>query len=688
MYPVPHDFQMAIKKAKKDQSTHLSLRGDKGDLYSRNILFAIPEAVFELSELKSLDLSNNLLRALPLELKRLKKLKQINIALNPLDEIPDRPGLILDSDQVFQFVEVEKTVTPQNVIGIRFRRSGLKRLEHWFSPSQGAFQHIEWLDLSNNLLQTLPESITKLTNLSSLYLYSNQLSTLPESITKLTNLTSLNLSSNQLSTLPESITKLTNLTALDLSNIPFTSPPQEVIEKGILAIEDYFRQASLQGTIPLYEARILIVGEAGAGKTTLKKKLINPDYQLPEKGEDSTLGIEVENNWSFPFTEDIEITFTAHLWDFGGQEIQYMTHQFFLRDRSLYILVADDRRQDADFDYWFKAIHLFGKGSPVLVVLNERNYKSVTNFDLNYYKKLYPELEIHQFSVDLGEDKERILKLTKQVQTFSSKLKHVGDEIPKQWVPIREALAAREAEHHICYKDFVAICNENKVADEQSALFISGYLDALGLIVHFKDDPNLHDFVIVDPKWLVKAVYAVLEDKTLEENKGRFTQDWIFDLWKQKGYKHDECCKLISLIKKDSFEICYELKNHEVSTYIAPQLLPSKEPAYEWEDSHNLHFRFAYPFMPKGIIARLIVRMSEQVAQNADEPLIWKRGAVFEEGKTRAEVTVLDDPETGVESINIRVRGEARAKRDLLTVVRSELRHMHQRSFQNIGSAN
>ncbi len=212
-----------------------------------------------------------------------------------------------------------------------------------------------------------------------------------------------------------------------------------------------------------------------------------------------------------------------------------MTHQFFLRDRSLYVLVSDDRRQDADFDYWFKAIHLFGKGSPVLVVLNERNYKSITNFDIHYYQKLYPELEIQSFPVDLGQDKDRILKLTEQVQNLTSGLKHVGDEIPKQWVPIRLALAARQKEHHISYRDFLAICKEHKVEEEQSALFISGYLDALGLIVHFKDDAALNDFVIVDSKWVVEAVYAVLEDKTLEDNNGRFTQEWIFDLWQKKG---------------------------------------------------------------------------------------------------------------------------------------------------------
>ena len=35
-----------------------------------------------------------------------------------------------------------------------------------------------------------------------------------------------------------------------------------------------------------------------------------------------------------------------NIWDFGGQEIYYATHQFFLTKRSLYVLVIDNRKED------------------------------------------------------------------------------------------------------------------------------------------------------------------------------------------------------------------------------------------------------------------------------------------------------------------------------------------------------
>ena len=78
----------------------------------------------------------------------------------------------------------------------------------------------------NNKLTTLPESVSKLTNLTSLNLSGNNLKTLPESFGELTNLTSLGLSNNQLTKLPESVDKLTNLTSLDVNNNKLTKLPE------------------------------------------------------------------------------------------------------------------------------------------------------------------------------------------------------------------------------------------------------------------------------------------------------------------------------------------------------------------------------------------------------------------------------------------------------------------------------
>ena len=57
--------------------------------------------------------------------------------------------------------------------------------------------------------------------------------------------------------------------------------PLEIAITGINAIRDYFIQLTAEGEDYLYEAKLLIVGEVGAGKTALAKKIKNQDYPVP-----------------------------------------------------------------------------------------------------------------------------------------------------------------------------------------------------------------------------------------------------------------------------------------------------------------------------------------------------------------------------------------------------------------------
>ncbi|NEO55669.1 MAG: hypothetical protein F6K54_22930 [Okeania sp. SIO3B5] len=151
--------------------------------------------------------------------------------------------------------------------------------EHFQEKIQRAKDNkLKELDLSNNTFifsrdneksTEIPTEIWELEQLEVLNLRGNQLTEIPESITKLTNLTELNFNDNQLTEIPESTTKLTKLTKLNLSNNPLKTPPIEIAEKGIEEIREYIRQEKEEGTDYLYEAKLLILGEGGAGKTTL-----------------------------------------------------------------------------------------------------------------------------------------------------------------------------------------------------------------------------------------------------------------------------------------------------------------------------------------------------------------------------------------------------------------------------------
>jgi hypothetical protein len=81
------------------------------------------------------------------------------------------------------------------------------------------------LDISGIRFKTIPESLSRLSNLQSLDLSGNRIAAIPESLSHLTNLQSLNLQNNQIAAIPESLSRLTNSKTLGLQNNQIAASP-------------------------------------------------------------------------------------------------------------------------------------------------------------------------------------------------------------------------------------------------------------------------------------------------------------------------------------------------------------------------------------------------------------------------------------------------------------------------------
>lgn len=448
-----------------------------------------------------------------------------------------------------------------------------------------------------------------------------------------------------------------NLMSLVLNGNPIVIPPPEVVRRGVKAIKGYFRQLEAQGKDYLREAKLLIVGEGGAGKTTLKKKIQNPNYKLQED-EASTEGIDVIQ-WHFPMENGQQ--FRVNIWDFGGQEIYHATHQFFLTKRSLYALVADTRKEDTDFYYWLNVVELLSDNSPLVIIKNEKQdrHREINERSL---RGQFANLKV-TLATNLATNR-GLPEILNEIKHYISQLPHIGTPLPKTWVKVREALE-KDSRNHISLDEYLDICQKNGFTKQKDSLQLSGYLHDLGVCLHFQEDPLLKKTVILKPKWGTDAVYKVLDNKTVIRNLGQFSRTDLANIWSAPKYANmqDELLQLMI-----NFKLCYKIPGSS-DTCIAPQLLTENQPEYKWDETNNLILRYTYEFMPKGILTQFIVAMHRFIAK---QKYVWKSGVILEKDQTRAEVIEY----YGNREIKIRISGKH--KRELMAIVTYELDKIHE----------
>ena len=87
---------------------------------------------------------------------------------------------------------------------------------------------VDYLNLRNNKLTSVPAEIGQLTSLKTLILNENQLTSVPADIWQLTSLEKLHLGMNKLTSVPAEIGQLTSLKELDLNENQLTSVPAEI----------------------------------------------------------------------------------------------------------------------------------------------------------------------------------------------------------------------------------------------------------------------------------------------------------------------------------------------------------------------------------------------------------------------------------------------------------------------------
>ena len=429
-------------------------------------------------------------------------------------------------------------------------------------------------------------------------------------------------------------------------------PAPEWVMLGPEMVREYFRAIEAQGEEVMNEVKVLLIGDGGAGKTSLAYRLTKPNEELP-KEEQRTRGVDIYD-WKYQRNKKSHL---IHIWDFGGQVMYDMVHQYFYSQRALYILMDSSRsganEHDSRLNQLLQSAELFGRNSQMIMIQNEHTGHE-KKMDFTVLKKNYPFLTDY-CKVNLS-TKEGLDELKTILKKHIDKIPGMGVVMPKLWMRVRkeiQKLTNRQSTLEL--KKFREICTKNGITNEKGQNILSRYFHQLGVFLHFQGNPSsaLAKLIILNREWATKASYKVFDSSSVmnANPKGTFRLEHLAEFWPEKEFS-DFHSELLDLMKQ--FEICFELRS--TKKYLVPRMM-DKIPDVDYcqSEEHPLKFYYEYTFMPEGLLNRLSVRLHEMIGgTNGD--LVWSDGVVFQEKGLTAELREIRQPDTN--RIQIKVVGK------------------------------
>ena len=635
-----------------------------------NQLTSLPAEIGQLTALRQLDLQENQLTSLPAEIGQLTALTRLSLMNNQFTSLPAEIGQLtalesLDLDgneltmllpEIFQLTALENLDLMNNQftslpaeIGQLTALTELYLINNQFTslPAEiGQLTALTGLYLINNQFTSLPAEIGQLTALKGLYLMNNQLTSLPAEIGQLTALTVLYLEGNQLTSLPAEIGQLTALRQLDLEGNTLSSPPPDIIDQGIEAILSYLRE-QLEDSTQQWVSKLLVVGEGGVGKTSLLRALRGEKFDIQES---TTRGIDIR---SLPLDHPAEadVTMQLNTWDFGGQEIYHATHQFFLTNRSLFLLAWNARHgfEQGKLYYWLDTIQALAPDSPILLVATHIDQRDA-DLPLSELQRQYPQITAHcEVSNQTGRG---IEELRNKIRTVAADLPLMGEVWPAAWLAAANVIQAKE-EKYISPQQLWGLMADHQVT-ETSATTLAQWLHELGDILYFRDAEELNDVVILKPQWVTSYISKVLESEEVIEQVGIFKRAHMDSLW----HDIDSSMRNHFLRLMERFDLSYRtLEDKEISLVV--ERLPLDQPSYEeiWnapkaaEDCNEIAMKFELNTIPAGIPTWFIARSHRFTTRTH-----WRSGAVFAHEHERKHVALVEASSRD-RSLNVAVRG-------------------------------
>ena len=608
---------------------------------SKNQITAIPDFLAQLAELQVLVLNNNQITAIPDSLAQLGKLRLLGLSSNQISVLPDYLAQMTSLDILFlswnQITAIPESLAKlTKLTQLSFFGNQITTIPDFIAR----LTDLQQLNFSQNQITAIPDSLAQLANLTNISFFNNQITAIPDSIGQLINLKDLDLSKNQITAIPNSLPRLTNLKKLDLSDNPLPEEILAALRGGVPGLLRYLESTAIKKVYPR-TVKLILLGEPQSGKTTLLEAL-KGNLQPCDESRKETIGVNVVTIEK-PSPIDHEPMYLS-VWDFAGQHMEHATHQFFLTENAIYLIVWNARlgaeSGKHDLWYWLELLKMRVRNPKFLLVATHVEH-TPPDLNLSEIERSYNGCQ-GNFPVELANLK-GMDSLRTRILELAADSPSLRAEWPPEWLSVRdEVRKIREKQVHMTPTAFRTLMKKKHVTEQVAQQDLAGQLHNLGEILYFQERDELSSLVILSPEWVTELIALVVRSNEVRQNKGILSKAHLAKLWKKAKLQPTIQAHLIHLM--DWFDLTYST-SHRTELGIVVEALPYSTPESLKQvdlpsDQPRMEMIFRFPSLhrrlPPGIPTWGIAR-----AHRFSKCTPWRDAAAFEDGDSKSQALIL-----------------------------------------------